>query len=41
MDLEQLELLINEILSNNNNNKINSIMDLIVEYVNELEDIRI
>ncbi len=44
MDLEELELLISEILSNQNstvNFKVNLIMDAIVLYVNELEDIRI
>jgi hypothetical protein len=40
MDLEQLELLINEVLSNNNNNKIDKIMDLVVEYVDSIEDTR-
>jgi hypothetical protein len=40
MDLEQLELLINEVLSNNNNNKIDKIMDLVVEYVDSIEDPR-
>ena len=40
MDLEQLELLISEVLSNNNDNKIDSIMDLVVEYVDNIEDPR-
>ena len=41
MDLEQLELLISEVLSNNNDNKIDSIMDLVVEYVDSIEDTRL
>ena len=40
MDLEQLELLINEVLNSDNNNKIDKIMDLIENFVNSIEDTR-
>tara|TARA_R100001594_G_scaffold875_1_gene3574 strand:- start:310 stop:435 length:126 start_codon:yes stop_codon:yes gene_type:complete len=40
MDYEQLELLINEVLNSDNNNKIDKIMDLIENFVNSIEDTR-